>query len=267
MHFSETRQPKLRQVRGFGNMVTVRILSDLHLDVADLQLGECEPVDLFILAGDLGDPRSGAYVRFVDEVSAATRGTVVLVLGNHEHYGSTVHETIEHVRSLVKRWPNVTLLERECLDVEGTDLRVAGTTLWSLIDEEQRCDIGRCVSDFGFIQGWYVEDHVHAHLESVRFLEEEVRRADEDGKRLVIVTHHAPSFRGTCREEHRGSPFSSAYCTALDGMMHPPIVAWVYGHTHHSNDIVVGGGVRLISNQRGLPFEKTGFCLEKTVTL
>jgi len=65
-------------------------------------------------------------------------------------------------------------------------------------------------------------------------------------------THpHSHSPVGIC------SPLSTTH----PSLFRPCVVCWCYGHTHHSNDQMVGN-VRVVSNQRGYPRER----LEKNMT-
>ena len=88
----------------------------------------------------------------------------------------------------------------------------------------------------------------------------EIDKAKNDGKDLVVITHHAPHLIGTCRPEHDGSQFSSVFATDLSHLFIEPIKTWAFGHTHHSVNKYVNG-IKLVANQRGLSYEKnlTGF--------
>jgi Icc-related predicted phosphoesterase len=88
------------------------------------------------------------------------------------------------------------------------------------------------------------------HAADVRWIEAEVTRAQSDGKRLVVVTHHAPLLHGTSQQKHAGSPLSCAFATDLTRLVKEPVVLWVHGHTHHTHDTVVGT-CRVTANQRG----------------
>ena len=67
------------------------------------------------------------------------------------------------------------------------------------------------------------------------WLEESIRAAAGDGKRVVVLTHHAPSFHGTCAPQHDGSSIAAGFCSNLEGLLRPPVVAWLFGHTHWSS--------------------------------
>jgi predicted phosphohydrolase len=210
---------------------------------------------MLFLPGDLGNPRDATYEAFL--ASCAKRyGTVFLVLGNHEFYGSSIKCTVDGVREICARHHNVILLHNETHDIPGTGIRIAGTTLWSRVDEAQKDAVECFIADYRRIEDWYVERNNAMHLECVQWLVREAERARVDGVRLVVMTHHAP-YTKSGHPRHWGLPLSSAFETDLTWLIHanPHILAWMHGHTHYS-------GVRticktmVISNQYGFPWER-----------
>lgn len=253
---------------------TFHLLSDLHIEFSPYKLVPppplCPPCDALILAGDIGNPWSSEYGEFV-RLAAAHYSYVFLIKGNHECFGHTLEEVSHQIRSVVisananaNNNNNIIFLDSDVFDIRDTDIRIAGTTLWSEVEDDQRSDVQHSIADYRLIRGWSVEHNNYHHASAVAFLEKEMQQARADGKRLVVITHHAPALCGTGRAEHEGSRLSSAFASDLTGtLLQPPVVAWAFGHTHHST-IQIVNGIKLASNQRGYQIsgrapERTGF--------
>lgn len=104
---------------------------------------------------------------------------------------------------------------------------------------------------------WTVDDHNAQHERDVAWLQQEIRdiRNERPRRRILVITHHAPTVRGTCKPEHVGSPVSSAFSTELlSTKAFADAQWWIFGHTHHSTEFK-RGGVNLISSQRGCVFD------------
>ena len=90
------------------------------------------------------------------------------------------------------------------------------------------------------------ESNAH-HEADVAWLQAEIALAEADGCKLVVVTHHAPSLRGTSHPRNSGGPLNCAFATDLDHLVaREGVAAWIFGHTHFS--CTYG---KLASNQRG----------------
>ena len=224
------------------------LLSDLHLEISPFTLNKPKDADILILAGDIGDPTSNDYRDLIEKTSNLYK-YVFIVKGNHECYGYDLQKTGQKIAHVVDKFSNVFYLHKRTVDIEE-DIRILGVTLWSDIMDYQRSDIGCFLSDFRLIKEWNIENNNHEHFKDVKFIKNEIDRAKEDNKKLIIITHHAPSYRGTSRPEHNGSPLSSAFCTDLEYLFKDPIKTWVFGHTHHSCKLLINN-IPLLSNQRG----------------
>ena len=96
----------------------INVISDLHIDFADLTL---PGGDVLILSGDVMeaksfkrdmynpdmvllehervDQRPDRYYRFLAEECSAKYREVIYVMGNHEHYGFQFHKTYNQLKS------------------------------------------------------------------------------------------------------------------------------------------------------------------------
>lgn len=88
------------------------------------------------------------------------------------------------------------------------------------------------------------------HEQAVFWLNSEM--AKHQGKRIVVMTHHAPSTR-SISPQYYGSPLNPAFCSDLEWLMvkYKPVL-WVHGHVHSSHDYMVDQ-TRVICNPRGYP--------------
>jgi hypothetical protein len=110
--------------------------------------------------------------------------------------------------------------------------------------------------------------HAYArHLQSRAFLESEMRKPRSGP--LVVVTHHAPMPSRAYRlgRHYPGSRpsdeevLTAAYRSDLTSLMWPAPIAdgkpalrppdvWIFGHTHESEDTMIGS-TRIVSNANG----------------
>jgi len=70
------------------------------------------------------------------------------------------------------------------------------------------------------------------------------------GQKNVVVTHHLPSAKSS-DSRYRDSSLNPAYYSHLDEWIEERDIAlWVHGHTHVSNDYMIGD-TRVVCNPRG----------------
>lgn len=227
----------------------LQVVSDLHLERHDCDRShqdfDVEAPHLALL-GDIGDPFSTRYASFVAK-QAARFDTVLIVLGNHEFYHNR-ESALNKARALAATMPNVHVLEKDSVVVEG--VRVLGTTLWSDMDR----DCSFFISDFRCIPGWSYESNQAEHAACVKWLRGQLA-VDVP---TVVLTHHAPLCGVSSHPRFRGCPCSSAFSSDLSSLLGPPVLAWFHGHTHHSYS-TVRNGVLVASNAAGYSGEDTGY--------
>ena len=250
------------------------IVSDIHLEmdktppritsVAEL-FDKDNQADVLFLSGDIGNVFDDTYWAFLSSCSERYR-TVFVILGNHEVYGTTLEKAVRTMRERTKikdkdkdNVNNLVFLNKDTHDLEELGIRVAGTTLWSHVEDEQRLKIQCCIQDHRAIRDWSVDHNNAAHAGCLKWLKREIDRARADGKKLVVMTHHAPLFE-SCHAKHRGSPLSSAFETDLSALIvaNPHIRLWVHGHTHFSDARKIGETL-VLSNQLGYAGEYVKF--------
>ena len=255
----------------------INVISDLHLDFADLTL---PGGDVLILSGDIcearhlkrdmynrdmvlleherKDQRPDRYYRFFEEECSKYR-EVVMVMGNHEHYGFQYQKTYAHIASNLPT--NVTLLEDQTHVID--DVVFVGATLWTDMNKmdaltmfhmKSAMNDYRQVTMFNEAKNVYhrldPERTVADHYRSKKFITDTVT-ADPD-KKYVVVTHHAPS-KASIKPKYAGDTLmNGAYSSDLSDIMldNPQIQLWTHGHTHDVFDYMIGS-TRVICNPRG----------------
>ncbi|KAI9848714.1 MAG: hypothetical protein M1837_006801 [Sclerophora amabilis] len=237
-------------------------MSDLHLEVGQQYAAfQISPrASYLILAGDIG--RLADYTPYRDFLrSQCDQFTqVYLILGNHEFFGVSRREGLRLAQALQDE-PGLKgklfVLNRKRVDMEGS-ITILGCTLQSFVPQEARETVRQKINDFRRIEDWTVADHVAEHTLDVAWLKGEIKaiRGDENEHQrriVVVVTHHAPSTRGTSKPTDENNPWSSAFGTDLLGQVDgclDDVQWWVFGHTHYSTEFS-RGGIKLVSNQRG----------------
>ena len=255
----------------------INVISDLHLDFADLAL---PGGDVLILSGDIcearrlkkdmynpdmvlfeherKDQRPDRYYRFFEEECSKYR-EVVMVMGNHEHYGFQYQKTYAHIASQLP--DNVTLLENQTHTID--DVVFVGCTLWTDMNQsdpltmfhmKSQMNDYRQVTMFNESKNVYhrltPEKTVEDHYKSKQFIKETVENKFD--QKFVVVTHHAPS-KASIKPQYAGDTLmNGAYSSDLSEFIleNPQIKLWTHGHTHDPFDYMIGS-TRIVCNPRG----------------
>ena len=255
----------------------INVISDLHLDFSDLAL---PGGDVLILSGDIcearhlkrdmynkdmvlleherKDQRPDRYYRFFEEECSKYR-EVVMVMGNHEHYGFNYQKTYAHIAANLPA--NVTLLENQTHTID--DVTFVGATLWTDMNQADGLTmwhVGRSMNDFKQVTMFNEVKNVYHrltpekvmedHYRSRKFIQETVK--DKVDQKFVVVTHHAPSKASTKPQYQNDTLMNGAYSSDLSELIldNPQIKLWTHGHTHDVFDYMIGS-TRIVCNPRG----------------
>ena len=211
--------------------------------------------DILVLAGDIGYLGDDNYIShpFWNRVSEDFN-QVIVVPGNHELYKFFDINELRNGWQLEIRH-NVRVCYNSVIALnEETDL--IASTLWAHIPPSEEYLTERCVSDFKRIRNG------EFRLSAQRFNEEhEVCRnfiekavSESNAERIVVATHHVPSF-ALMAEEFKDSSINGAFTVELAGMIaESRINCWIYGHSHRNIDKMIGS-TRCVSNQLGYVFQ------------
>ena len=130
------------------------------------------------------------------------------------------------------------------------------------------------MKDFQRIENFSVDAFVKLHQEDVNWLNEMVLKIakEEPERKIMILTHHAPTIHGTSHPKLYGHPTNSAFATELleegeySWKTSGNVEVWAFGHTHWCCEFD-RGGIRVFSNQRGNGEGKEGFDNVSTLVL
>jgi hypothetical protein len=133
------------------------------------------------------------------------------------------------------------------------DVTILGCTLHSALREDMLGRIQMGVNDFHVVRGWGVKEYSMEHERDLEWLRAELETVEE-GRKVLVATHHAPTTRGTSNPVFKDSPFGSAFATEILGAggAWGRVSTWAFGHTHWCCDFVEeASGVRVVANQGG----------------
>lgn len=250
-------------------MVNFQIASDLHIEISNdvpPALSLITPsADVLILAGDIGRIHKHDQLKtFLKDVCQHFR-FVLYVMGNNEYYrvkgyyDKTMAELMNDMITIERSIPNLYILNRSSVIIE--DVCVIGCTLWSQALVEIPPYIVR-------IKGMSTPRYNDIHKQEVRYIEKMVRYCSAKNLKLMVVTHHTPSY-SLLRGKKAKDMFKSLYASNLDYLLDSKRVhTWVCGHIHINFDLKTRNGTHLVGNQRGKPKDKiTDFNKSKVITV
>lgn len=253
----------------------VNVISDLHLEFKDVYL---PGGDVLILSGDVCESRTLRKYRYDPHNLIGDNGHegkrldraarffqeecvkynhVIYVMGNHEHYHGkfkkTIHELIAEVPD------NVTVMENDNKTIG--DVVFMGATLWTDCNKGNPMTmmvLKNGMNDYraithevaGIYRKLIPQDTMETHMRTKEYFKLicEMNR----GKKIVAVTHHAPSFKSVHPHYAHDTDMNGGYASDLSEfiMDNPEIKVWTHGHMHDPSDYMIGE-CRVICNPRG----------------
>lgn len=186
---------------------------------------------------------------------------VVYIMGNHEHYDSSLHDTQAYLNQFFLRigtCPDFYFLEKSSVFIKG--VLFCGATLWTDYDHESpvvKMTAQKQMADFRYIRvhgrKTVPDDFVDEFNASVSFLEREAS-AHPDARK-VFVTHHLPHPECVhVRYRTKGnSDINGAFMSDLSGLIsRVKPDAWIHGHTHTPVTVDTGDSL-ILCNPFGYP--------------
>lgn len=226
--------------------------------------------DIVVLAGDIA-VGAESTIAYAKAVSLELDGIPVIVIaGNHEHYNCEIHGNLEEFRAAAKKVTadetiaTVYFLENDIIEPFDDGYVFIGATLWTDFNIYGNVPLGLQIFDTRMmdtrlittrngefadrpIQG---KDTLYWHRESLRYITDQLVQAKVAGKKVIVVTHHAPS--SVCDLDPQ-TPMSPCFISDLEYLMkhveYAPDV-WISGHTHTRADEIIGK-TRVVTNCRG----------------
>lgn len=264
-------------------MYKIRLYSDLHLEFGGFTIPAL-PDDkdtLLVLAGDIAvGKRKPTYMDWIDRATDQFR-KVVYIPGNHEYYGGAIPRTWQKmkenmVEQLYDQGFDAYLHMINNQIVHDGDVVIVGSTLWTDFDKANPLTMakaGSFMNDYRVIRTGPTddpyktrlrpEDTLREHHRAKVFIFEQCRKWKAEGKTVIVVTHHAPSFQSV-GPDYIGDELNGAYCTELaydildldDQGLAPDL--WFHGHVHNTFDYNIGS-TRVMTNPRGYVKYDNGF--------
>nr|QYA18301.1 metallophosphoesterase [Clandestinovirus] len=232
----------------------VQYISDLHLGEMFfghlvVKVPEIEPLaPTLVIAGDLGNPLSSQYTRFL-KMHSKRFDNIIVVAGNHEFYHSvsgtgddrTYTNGLMNVRQAVDSIDRCKFLERDSIVIGN--IRIAGCTLWTKVDPHFRFtkymyDTRRIKSlqSNGKAKSWCPLERNYVHNQSLDYIRKTMNQTKDE--HLLIVTHHVPLepliTKTTFPKNIHQRMIGNAEQLLLDDSKtkHRFDRAWVFGHNH-----------------------------------
>jgi hypothetical protein len=242
-------------------------MSDIHIETLENYVIEdfiTPTADILILAGDIGRvTKYNQLEKFLQDLCPKFK-LVLYVLGNHEYYRVegmrplSMEEILQDINNIATKIPNLYILNRNSIIIG--DVCIAGCTLWSRVN----IDIPPYIVKIPRVNSY---KYNYMFNKDFAYIQDMVKYCQKNKLKLVVVTHHCPTFAFTRR--YGNDKFRSLYCTDLEHMLDEKnIHTWICGHVHINFDVVFKNGTRLVSNQRGKGKDNiTDFSLTKVIEI
>jgi len=256
----------------------IRQMSDLHLEFeSTFRPYNTNKADILMLNGDIcmaayfaKSPDSPYYAKgleFLDffEFCSKEYENVLYIPGNHEYYRGYIDKIDDIIRGSLKFLPNVHFMNKGKWTKD--EVTFLGATLWTNMNNnspitEQYLMTG--MNDFRLIE-WKKKgyggrfrpsDAAAIHRKTLHYFDETSAGLDN----VVIMSHHAPSFRSVHPKYHNDTQMNFGYYSDLDEfiMDRPQIKLWTHGHMHNCSDYQIGD-TRVVCNPRGYNDENKYF--------
>lgn len=232
----------------------LRILSDIHLEFNPFKY-EYQGEDIVIYAGD-----TDYGLRSLEFAAQNALCSTIFVPGNHDYWGHCYTRMDEKFRAFSA--PNVYCLNPGFYETE--DYIIAGVTYWTDFNFYGNKTIGEMVArngmnDFARIKEtasyrkFLPVDWFNYHVRDKAYIENMANKARELGKKLIVVSHHAPTAKSIV-PYYQGDPMNVAFASNHEDflLMNDDVLRlWIHGHIHTPVDYMVGDKVRVIANPRG----------------
>ena len=249
--------------------------SDLHLDIwgtSPQQVvnrnarfknpnGEAE---VLVLAGDIAEfINYDNFIGFFEFISKEYPN-VIMIAGNHEYYKAAI-DIDPKIKAFFKDFKNIHFLQNNTLKIG--DVRFFGSTLWTDFKHEDKTVALACwnaMNDYVYIRNFdqtaklTPDDTLFLHKESLKYLQNSIKRYAKEDTKKILVSHHGPSYK-SIDVLYWNQISSYAYCSdliergLLDGI---DIV--IHGHVHARFDYEING-IRVLTNPLGYPNQRADY--------
>lgn len=249
--------------------MNIRLISDVHCEFGplDLPIMEGEDQQVLVIAGDMGlAGKSYTYIPFLQEWSERFQD-VIYIMGNHEFYGSSIYRAMDKIKEDIQHeggMENVHVANNETIRIG--EISFVCSTMWASYDKMDPLtmyEAGLWMNDHKkirtgsksapYAKKFLPEDAYELFLQSINFIFPNIKAEKENGQRVVVVTHHAPSLQ-SLDPAYKSGPYAAlngAYASDLDeDILDADPDVMVHGHTHVSFDYMIGN-THIYCNPRG----------------
>lgn len=249
----------------------IRILSDLHLDVAPFTFKPGDE-DVVVLAGDITTISPQSFMRFTRLIESIKK-PIVYIKGNHEGYLALTENVDKELRTLEACYKHFHFLDDQIFEVG--DYRFIGTTLWSNLDitpthmeTKIKSLVEWGINDFklimskdeaGVIRPFTVDAMIAKNLAARAFIKASVSPL----KKNIVVTHFCPSEK-SIHEQYKSSSLNPYFTCNCENLFNEYVPLVIHGHTHSSFDYKLND-TRVVCNPRGYNDENKEFKSTLTV--
>ena len=236
----------------------IQLMSDLHLEFGSKFTFEKRKDTILVLAGDIHSDM-GELKNFVT-YACKNYAHVIMVAGNHEHYGGEYFDTLRTIKSFGFNLLNFHFLENETVTLAGTVF--IGATLWSQpsFATFERISDGQYIKfnasgrrlatceQHPYITNNNVFDLNKYSSEYIKHTLSEMTEAEDDSP-VCLITHFGPD-ESLCGPEWEGNSLNDYFWAKGFGEYVHKADFWLFGHTHSSVDTTIDS-CRFICNPYG----------------
>ena len=239
-------------------MFTIHVVSDIHIECTNPEPDEVFKVqaDMLILAGDVGHVELWDQYKYFIYCACQLYKHVILIPGNHEYYNNKSDDFVNipkvdnRLKYLSDCIPNLQVLNNGCLCFDQYKVVIFGSILWSHITNNE---FPKQIPIFN-LHGEIITpiEWNYRHYEALLALENCLQMAKSKGYQMIVVTHYAPTYKGTLRKEHDlpDNNKNSMYCSKLEKLLESgDIKLWIYGHTGFNGRYINKKGTQIYTNQ------------------
>lgn len=228
----------------------IKSVSERALELIPVMDDEKEQT--LILAGDICNARD--VMQLSDFFSALNDRfkSVIYIVGNHEYYFHNYQKTVEYIKCVLEQFDNITVLNNQVVELD--DCLIVAGTMWTNFDNENPMSMEYArgaMSDYRLVNnGSRLLSPYDTVDEFKQFMSVFDNLHKYPDKPLVVVTHHAPSYKSVT-SQFVGSPLNPAFVNNLDNFISQMnIKYWFHGHVHSKCDYMIDN-TRVIANPRG----------------
>lgn len=249
----------------------IQYVSDLHIDFDfdfDIDVTNAE---VLVVAGDIINNDREMVVTYIKSLQEVHDKPLVFVPGNHDFYGYELNDTCEFFEESFEKIPGVYYIDGK-YTVIGDTVFVGGT-LWTNFEGFNGEVVNKALGVHGLADFKWIgygdrairpDDMIVEHYMALDKIWEADMFGIERNLNTVVVTHHGP-HQNSIHPRFQGNHLNPCFVSMDVGLQElDSVKVWIHGHVHNRMDYTVGK-VRVLTNPRGYPGERTGFDSAATV--